>query len=118
MCVLCVKRLKRARLSIWFGDRTGIDQDFELDESVLNAQGEETISLESKWSDAKSPLQLIVQASLQESGGRPITVDWCNRCGQPNACRGCAVRGAGNGDDPASIEVLIADNADARLGGR
>ncbi len=50
-----------------------LSQDFELDEGVLDAKGQEKIILESKWAEAKSPLQLIVQASLQESGGRPIT---------------------------------------------
>ena len=95
-----------------------LTQDFELDESVLNAQGEETISLESKWSDAKSPLQLIVQASLQESGGRPIT----RRLVQPvwPAERLPGVRGLfegteTNGDGPAEFEVLIADNAGNKL---
>ncbi|MQT72530.1 hypothetical protein GHO43_31705, partial [Pseudomonas sp. FSL R10-0071] len=48
-------------------------QDLELDESVLNADGKETLTIDSQWSEAKSPLQVIVQASLQESGGRPIT---------------------------------------------
>lgn len=42
-----------------------LTQDLELDESVLNAEGQETLRIDSQWSDAKSPLQLIVQASLQ-----------------------------------------------------
>ena len=47
-----------------------LTQDLELDESVLDADGKQTLHLQSQWSEAKSPLQLIVQASLQESGGR------------------------------------------------
>ncbi|NMY72898.1 alpha-2-macroglobulin [Pseudomonas sp. WS 5071] len=95
-----------------------LTQDFELDESVLNAQGEETLRLESKWSDAKSPLQLIVQASLQESGGRPIT----RRLVQPvwpaerlPGLRGLFDGTETDGDGPAEFEVLIADYAGNKL---
>ncbi len=95
-----------------------LTQDLELDESVLNAEGQETISLESQWSDAKSPLQLIVQASLQESGGRPIT----RRLVQPvwPAERLPGVRGlfAGtetDGDGPAEFELLVADSEGHKL---
>ena len=95
-----------------------LTQDFELDESVLNAQGEDTLHLESKWSDAKSPLQLIVQASLQESGGRPIT----RRLVQPvwpaerlPGLRGLFDGTQTDGDGPAEFEVLIADDAGNKL---
>ncbi len=40
---------------------------------TLDAQGKATVGVENRWAEAKSPLQLILQASLQESGGRPIT---------------------------------------------
>ncbi len=50
-----------------------LSQDLELDETVLDADGQATLDIESKWSEVKSPLKLILQASLQESGGRPIT---------------------------------------------
>jgi uncharacterized protein YfaS (alpha-2-macroglobulin family) len=50
-----------------------LSQDLDLDETVLDAEGMATLTVASKWSAAKSPLKLIVQASLQESGGRPIT---------------------------------------------
>jgi len=48
-------------------------QDFDLDEQALNAEGKALISIPSDWENARSPLTLMVQASLQESGGRPIT---------------------------------------------
>lgn len=58
-----------------FGSVTEDDltQDIELDDQALDDQGHFTLSVPSRWSDAKSPLQLIYQASLQESGGRPVT---------------------------------------------
>ncbi|MCU1728386.1 alpha-2-macroglobulin family protein [Pseudomonas sp. 7P_10.2_Bac1] len=95
-----------------------LTQDLELDESVLNANGKETLSIESQWSEARSPLQLIVQASLQESGGRPIT----RRLVQPvwPADRLPGVRGLFNGtetdgDAPAEFELLVADNQGHKL---
>ena len=50
-----------------------LNQDLELDETVLDADGQASLEIESKWAEVKSPLKLILQASLQESGGRPIT---------------------------------------------
>ena len=95
-----------------------LNQDLELEESVLNAEGEYTISLESQWSNAKSPLQLIVQASLQESGGRPIT----RRLVQPvwPADRLPGIRGLfegteTDGDGPVQFELLVADNEGHKL---
>ncbi|MBS7673282.1 hypothetical protein KIN13_07555, partial [Vibrio cholerae] len=87
-------------------------QDFELDESVLDANGEQALTLESKWAEAKSPLQLIVQASLQESGGRPIT----RRLVQPiwpaeqlPGLRGLFDGKETNGDGQVEFEVLVAN---------
>ncbi|WP_300731155.1 alpha-2-macroglobulin [Pseudomonas sp.] len=103
-----------------FGSITESDltQDLELDESVLNAQGTETLSIESRWSEARSPLQLIVQASLQESGGRPIT----RRLVQPvwPAERLPGVRGVFDGtetegDGPVEFELLVADSQGNKL---
>lgn len=95
-----------------------LTQDLELDESVLNADGKQTLSIESQWSEAKSPLQLIVQASLQESGGRPIT----RRLVQPvwPAERLPGIRGLFNGtetdgDGPVEVELLVADNQGHKL---
>ena len=50
-----------------------LSQDLELDETLLDADGQASLEIESKWAEVKSPLKLILQASLQESGGRPIT---------------------------------------------
>ena len=95
-----------------------LSQDFELDESVLDAQGQEKLTLESKWSEAKSPLQLIVQASLQESGGRPIT----RRLVQPvwpaeqlPGLRGLFDGKETDGDGPAEFEVLLANQQGDKL---
>ncbi|MEG0243434.1 MAG: alpha-2-macroglobulin, partial [Pseudomonas sp.] len=95
-----------------------LSQDFELDESVLDAQGQEKLTLESKWSEARSPLQLIVQASLQESGGRPIT----RRLVQPvwpaeqlPGLRGLFDGKETDGDGPAEFEVLLANQQGDKL---
>ena len=95
-----------------------LTQDLELDESVLDADGKQTLQLQSQWSQAKSPLQLIVQASLQESGGRPIT----RRLVQPvwPAERLPGVRGLfegteTDGDGPVEFELLVADKDGHKL---
>ena len=95
-----------------------LTQDLELDESVLDAEGKQTLHLQSQWSQAKSPLQLIVQASLQESGGRPIT----RRLVQPvwPAERLPGVRGLfegteTDGDGPVEFELLVADKDGQKL---
>lgn len=95
-----------------------LTQDLELDESVLDADGKQTLHLQSQWSQAKSPLQLIVQASLQESGGRPIT----RRLVQPvwPAERVPGVRGLfegteTDGDGPVEFELLVADKDGHKL---
>ena len=95
-----------------------LTQDLELDESVLDAEGKQTLHLQSQWSQAKSPLQLIVQASLQESGGRPIT----RRLMQPvwPAERLPGVRGLfegteTDGDGPVEFELLVADKDGHKL---
>ncbi|MET3715515.1 uncharacterized protein YfaS (alpha-2-macroglobulin family) [Pseudomonas sp. PvP001] len=89
-----------------------LSQDLEIDETPLDAQGKANLAIDSRWSDAKSPLQLVLQASLQESGGRPIT----RRLVQPvwPADRLPGVRGMFDGenvdgDGPAEFELLVAD---------
>ncbi|MDH1265035.1 alpha-2-macroglobulin [Pseudomonas sp. GD03944] len=89
-----------------------LSQDIELDEVQLDDQGKTTVALDSRWSDAKSPLKLILQASLRESGGRPIT----RRIVQPvwPADRLPGVRGLFDGeevdaDSLAEFDVLVAD---------
>ncbi|POT60052.1 hypothetical protein C3432_04965 [Citrobacter amalonaticus] len=40
---------------------------------TLNDRGRGEVSTESQWRDTHSPLQVVLQASLLESGGRPVT---------------------------------------------
>ncbi|WP_219062543.1 alpha-2-macroglobulin [Pseudomonas sp. UMAB-08] len=95
-----------------------LSQDLDLEESTLDANGELTLEVESKWAQAKSPLQLILQASLQESGGRPIT----RRLVQPvwPADRLPGLRALFDGDQtdgngPAEFELLVADSEGHKL---
>eukprot|EP01031_Cornospumella_fuschlensis_P003130 gene3130-3895_t len=50
-----------------------LNQDIELDETTLDEAGKGALEIDSRWASARSPLQLTLQASLQETGGRPIT---------------------------------------------
>lgn len=95
-----------------------LSQDLELEETTLDAQGKATVGVENRWAEAQSPLQLILQASLQESGGRPIT----RRLVQPvwPAERLPGLRGLFDGenvdgDGLAEFEVLLADPAGNKL---
>ncbi len=57
-----------------FGDVTQkLNQNFELDEIKLDSKGIGRYTLNSDWADVKSPVNLIAQISLLESGGRPVT---------------------------------------------
>jgi hypothetical protein len=103
-----------------FGSITELElsQDLDLEESTLDANGELTLKVDSKWAQAKSPLQLILQASLQESGGRPIT----RRLVQPvwPADHMPGVRALFDGDQtdgngPAEFELLVADREGHKL---
>lgn len=89
-----------------------LNQDMELDEITLDADGEGVLSPENRWAEARSPLKLILQASLQESGGRPVT----RRIVQPvwPAPRLPGVRALFEGEEVgdngmAEFEVLLAD---------
>ncbi|QLC73623.1 alpha-2-macroglobulin family protein [Pseudomonas sp. LPB0260] len=95
-----------------------LSQDIELEETSLDEQGRTRLEIDSRWRDARSPLQLILQASLQESGGRPIT----RRLVQPvwPAERLPGLRGLFDGeqvdaDSLAEFEVLVADAAGRKL---
>ncbi|WP_314409797.1 alpha-2-macroglobulin [Pseudomonas kuykendallii] len=95
-----------------------LSQDLDLDETALDAEGKATLSLDSRWAEARSPLQLTLQASLQESGGRPIT----RRLEQPvwPAERLPGLRGLFDGeevdsDSQAEFEVLVADPSGHKL---
>ncbi|HBX57763.1 MAG TPA: hypothetical protein DEH10_20645, partial [Pseudomonas sp.] len=120
---LYVRPLREAVASLpgyQFGSVTEeeLEQDIELDETSLDAEGKTTLAIDSRWAEVKSPLRLIVQASLQESGGRPIT----RRIVQPvwPAERLPGVRGLFEGeevdaDSLAEFEVLVADAAGNKL---
>ena len=95
-----------------------LTQDLELDEVTLDQAGKATLNIESRWAEARSPLQLTVQASLQESGGRPIT----RRLEQPiwPAERLPGLRGLFDGEEtdsdaPVQFEVLVADRDGKKL---
>ena len=97
---------------------TELNQDLELDEVTLDQAGKARIDIESRWSEARSPLQLSVQASLQESGGRPIT----RRLEQPiwPAERLPGLRGLFDGEETDSnglveFEFLVADRDGNKL---
>ncbi len=116
---LYVRPLREAVASLpgyQFGSVTEeeLSQDIELDEVPLDQQGQVSLAIASRWTEAKSPLQLILQASLQESGGRPIT----RRLVQPvwPGERLPGVRGLFDGErvdsgSLAEFEVLVADAA-------
>ena len=97
-----------------FGSVTEEDlkQDLEIEDSTLDANGKLDLSIDSQWAKARSPLELVLQASLQESGGRPIT----RRLTQPvwpaetmPGLRGLFDGEATDGDAPVEFEVLMAD---------
>ena len=95
-----------------------LSQDIELDEQTLDEQGLATIDLASRWAERKSPLQLTLQASLQESGGRPIT----RRLEQPvwPAKRLPGIRGlfsddTVDADSQAEFEILVVDPQGQKL---
>ncbi len=89
-----------------------LSQDIELDEQKLDEQGLATIEVASRWAERQSPLQLTLQASLQESGGRPIT----RRLDQPvwpaerlPGLRGLYDDDTVDADSQAEFEILVAD---------
>jgi uncharacterized protein YfaS (alpha-2-macroglobulin family) len=45
----------------------------DLPDLTLDDEGNATVVLDNEWSNINSPIQLVYQASLQESGGRPVT---------------------------------------------
>lgn len=58
-----------------FGDIAEENLSRSLDEVqlTLDENGRSDVSANSQWQEAHSPLQVILQASLLESGGRPVT---------------------------------------------
>nr|WP_318384723.1 alpha-2-macroglobulin [uncultured Enterobacter sp.] len=58
-----------------FGDIAEENLSRSLDEvqMTLDEKGHGQVSTKSQWEEVHSPLQVILQASLMESGGRPVT---------------------------------------------
>ena len=58
-----------------FGDvnEKNLTRDLDEIDLTLDDQGQAEISAESEWREARSPLRLVLQASVLESGGRPVT---------------------------------------------
>lgn len=48
-------------------------QNITLEDQTLNDQGKGVVTYDSQWSETKSPLNVVLIANLQESGGRPVT---------------------------------------------
>ncbi|MGV8918237.1 MAG: alpha-2-macroglobulin family protein [Pseudomonas sp.] len=95
-----------------------LSQDLDVQESTLDANGELSLEVESKWSQTKSPLQLILQASLQESGGRPITRRLVQPIWPAEQLPGIRALFDGeqtSGDGPAEFELLMADSEGHKL---
>ena len=53
-------------------DTTNV-QSFNLDDINLDAGGTAKLTIESRWSNTRSPLEVTLISSLYESGGRPVT---------------------------------------------
>ncbi|MCU5773959.1 alpha-2-macroglobulin family protein [Erwiniaceae bacterium BAC15a-03b] len=58
-----------------FGDinEDGLKRSLDELDITLDAQGDAVVSVPSGWEDVHSPINVIMQASLLESGGRPVT---------------------------------------------
>ncbi len=54
-------------------DDKRFEQNITLEDVKLDDKGEGHVTYESQWSESRSPLNLVLLASLQESGGRPVT---------------------------------------------
>ena len=58
-----------------FGDvnEDQLRQNYTLDSVKLSSSGLAKVKIESRWQNAKSPVEVTLLASLFESGGRPVT---------------------------------------------
>ncbi len=54
-------------------DDKRLEQNITLSDQTLDDKGEGHVTYETQWSDTRSPLNLVLIANLQESGGRPVT---------------------------------------------
>ncbi len=103
-----------------FGDAAeqGLERMIELEERWLDDDGAGEWTLGNEWGGARSPLELTLQASVQESGGRPVT----RRLSLPvwPAERLVGIRPLFNGTtvdtgSDARFEIVVADRAGQRL---
>lgn len=103
-----------------FGDTTETEPDrvIELSESWLDDAGVGELSVPSEWAERRSPLSLTLQASVQESGGRPVT----RRAIVPvwpgerlPGIRPLFSDGRVDASSEARFEILVADPTGARL---
>lgn len=58
-----------------FGDinEEGLKRSLDEIDQTLDAAGDVAVAVESSWKDVHSPVNVILQASLLEAGGRPVT---------------------------------------------
>lgn len=103
-----------------FGDATEAAQRrvIELSEHWLDEAGEGELSVPSEWAERRSPLSLTLQASVQESGGRPVT----RRTSVPvwpghrlPGIRPLFADGRVDASSEARFEIVIANPAGERL---
>lgn len=89
-----------------------LNQDMELDEITLDADGEGVLSPENRWLEARRRSSLFCRPACRESGGRPVTRDLVQPSAGQQPCRVCArlFEGEEVGDNGmAEFEVLLAD---------
>jgi uncharacterized protein YfaS (alpha-2-macroglobulin family) len=89
-----------------------LTQDLDVDDATLDENGELQLDIDSQWSNARSPLKLIYQASLQESAGRPITRRLVQPVWPAEQLPGVRALFDGDemdGDSLAEFELLVAD---------
>ena len=89
MYALCAKPCRRCRAISSVRSPRPNSTKTRLDEVTLDNAGKATLDIESRWAEARSPLQLTVQASLQSLADGRSPAAWSSRSGRPNACRAC-----------------------------
>ncbi|KGK42671.1 hypothetical protein LH51_05400, partial [Nitrincola sp. A-D6] len=90
----------------------------ELSESWLDDVGVGELSVPSEWTERRSPLSLTLQASVQESGGRPVTRRatlsmWPGE--RLPGIRPLFADGRVDASSEARFEILVTDPAGTRL---
>lgn len=101
-------------------NETGLKQSLEVEPSLLDDAGEAVISQPSLWREARSPLRVTLQASVQETGGRPVTRRVSADVWPANRLPGIRVLGAEqdgsvDADGLAEFDLLLADREGKKL---